>query len=362
MRYLIRSLLMCGLLVGILTTTALAAGQDFNFGLRPEDQTKGYFQYTLQPGEQIDDAVLVVNTSEQPQRIRVVMADGKTGLTGGIAFTDEAIEVAKWIAMPDSGELLVPGAKNGQPAALRLPFTLTVPTALAPGEYIFGFVARQVDQPENTASGFVVQVVPQSAVSIVVSVADPSHTPQINLPTISLNDGSDGSQWHFNIQIANQGQTGWQGTGRLLLKSAANTTILDLPFNIGYLIAGQSIEYPLYPDQIPPAGQYTVVVTLSGLDDQPLAEISQSISFGTILPTPTAQSILMLPTFEPTSATPDVKRTERAATLSAVLNGTPRPGDSPSDSGSGFIALTIIASAVFVIGVVALVVIRRSKP
>jgi len=89
------SVLLCALTL-ILAAPISAQQSAIQFGLRPDDATKGYFEFNAKPGEVIKDAVLVVNDSEQPLTLNVTLADGQTNATGGTGFADKA-DKAKYL-------------------------------------------------------------------------------------------------------------------------------------------------------------------------------------------------------------------------------------------------------------------------
>ena len=136
----IRITFLSSFIVALAFLAVPAFAQGFTFGLRPEDQSIGYFQYSLEPGESLEDAVLAVNGTEDPLRLIVTVVAGHTELTGGISFPGEADGPAAWIVLPDEGLVDVPSK-----LAVRMPFTLTVPEGTPPGEYVAGFMATPED-------------------------------------------------------------------------------------------------------------------------------------------------------------------------------------------------------------------------
>jgi hypothetical protein len=269
-----RTALLTVIFVSLTLLAVPAFAQGFTFGLRPEDQSIAYFQYSLQPGESLEDAVLAVNGTEAPIGLMVTVVAGHTELTGGISFPGIADGPATWIELPDEGLVEVPPE-----LALHMPFTLKVPEGTPPGEYVAGFLATPED-PSTFAGGvsegsFQVQVIPQMAVSMIITVPGPEHT-QIDVNAISdeLNKG----QWNIVIDMTNSGNIHFLGHGEFILRpSSGGDPVLQRTFSIGYFIAGDTIGYPLYFDDLPASGSYIAEVTIISDDHEFQTKFEQSI-------------------------------------------------------------------------------------
>ena len=258
--------------LAILAVPAFAQG--FTFGLRPEDQSIGYFQYSLEPGESLEDAVLAVNGTEDPLRLIVTVVAGHTELTGGISFPGEADGPAAWIVLPDEGLVDVPSK-----LAVRMPFTLTVPEGTPPGEYVAGFMATPEDPSEFSGEvgegQLQVQVIPQMAVSMIIKVSSPE---QCQLEVNSIADEVDKTQWKVLMDMANTGNVHFKGHGEFnLYPLSEDSPILQRAFNIGYFIAGDAVDYPLYFEDIPAEGSYRAEVIINGGDCEFQSQFEQSI-------------------------------------------------------------------------------------
>jgi hypothetical protein len=258
-----RTPLITAIFISLAFLAVPAFAQGFTFGLRPEDQSIAYFQYSLQPGESLEDAVLAVNGTQDPVRLMVTVVAGHTELTGGVSFPGVADGPAAWIELPDEGLVEVPPE-----LALRMPFTLTVPEGTPAGEYVAGFLATPEDPSafagEVSEGAFQVQVIPQMAVSMIITVPGPEHT-QIDVNALSdeLNKG----QWKIVINMTNSGNIHFLGHGEFTLRPVSGgEPVLQRTFSIGYFIAGDTIGYPLYFDDLPPAGSYIAEVRIIGDD------------------------------------------------------------------------------------------------
>ena len=225
-----------------------ASAQGLKFGLRPDDPKKGYFQYTLVQGATVSDTILAVNNStNETVSLIVTNVDGYTGLTGGISFDNKpATTIGRWIAIPDGGaRVSIPASKSA-----RFPFVVNVPPNTPAGEYIAGIMAYPADEVEaiNAGGGMSVKVVPQAAVTVVITVT--GNTPIASRMTIekidSVQDAS--GQLLTKLSLRNSGNAGWKGKGELVITSGASgaNEVMRQTFNIGYVIGGSALIYPLY--------------------------------------------------------------------------------------------------------------------
>lgn len=234
--------------------------QGFNFGLRPEDQSIGYFQYSLRPGESVVDAVLAVNASDDDLALMVSVVAGHTALTGGVAFPGEADGPAKWIDLPDEG---VVNLQAGQ--VQRLPFTITVPVDAEPGEYVAGFLSTPANPPlqdgvQGGSRTISVNVIPQMGVSIIITVPGPQ---KCDVQIHSIAEEIDKGRWQLVVTMENLGNIHFKGSGQFTLRPATGgDPLMEKSFKIGYFVAGDTIGYPIYIEGIPPSGDFVAEITL----------------------------------------------------------------------------------------------------
>lgn len=95
------------------------------------------YLYTVQPGEQVDDGLLVVNQGTTPLQLAVYAADGFTNDAGELDLrrqNEKSTSVGTWVH-PSAGTLSI---KPGQSASV--PFTVTVPKDAPAGDHIGGIV------------------------------------------------------------------------------------------------------------------------------------------------------------------------------------------------------------------------------
>jgi len=126
-------------------------------------QNRGIFRYVANPGDTLNDAVLVVNGSDFEGGAIVKARDAETDTSGNIAFIGDNVEntrVGAWIKLAEE-RVVVPGEK-----ALKIPFVINIPKDAAAGEYAAGIV---VTPTADTSDGGVgVQV--RSATTVYITV------------------------------------------------------------------------------------------------------------------------------------------------------------------------------------------------
>ena len=120
--------------------TALAADADASWDVATIDGPYGAgrpnYDYAVEPGDRIDDRVLVTNTGDAPIDVRLYAADAFTTDAGQLDLRTsghEPIGVGAWLALPATEVALEAGE------SADVPFAITVPED-ARGEYVGGIV------------------------------------------------------------------------------------------------------------------------------------------------------------------------------------------------------------------------------
>jgi hypothetical protein len=95
------------------------------------------YSYTVDPGGEIADALVVANTSKAPLTLAVYGADGFTTGDGRLDLLTEGAKsagVGAWVRTPSPQVTVQPGK------SLQVPFTLAVPAGTKPGDHVGGIV------------------------------------------------------------------------------------------------------------------------------------------------------------------------------------------------------------------------------
>ena len=257
-------LLFLSTLVLILGNTVIASAQGPNFGIRPEDKTQSYFQFSLAPGESIQDALIASNPNDFPLALNILMVRGSTMAGGGITFTEDTSGAAQWVTFPDADVVELDPSSQ-----IVLPFQLNVPADALPGEYVVGFLGMLQDPSQSpvvdgdtggSQSSFKVKIVSKVAISMIITVTgDTICTADITSVTSTSRKGS----WKLDIAMQNTGTAHFNATGEVIARPAAGgDPVASSPFTVGYFIPGDTIDLPITLNPYPTAGDYTVEVAL----------------------------------------------------------------------------------------------------
>jgi len=105
------------------------------------------FEYTVDPGTQVVDNVVITNRGETAADFVIYATDAinefDTGAFGLLKADETPIDAGAWITTADSTLTLQPGTEA------TVPFNLLVPSDAAPGDHVAGIVAAVVTQGEQ---------------------------------------------------------------------------------------------------------------------------------------------------------------------------------------------------------------------
>ncbi len=141
-----RALVVIGALVAVLAApisapAAHAADDSVAWTVRTDSNGRGSdrtaYAYTLDPGAEAADAIVITNHGTDPVSLKVYAADGGTSSEGSLALLpadQESQAVGRWIS-PQSDVVEIAGG-----AAATVPFTVRIPANATPGDYAGGLV------------------------------------------------------------------------------------------------------------------------------------------------------------------------------------------------------------------------------
>lgn len=186
---------------------------------------RGSFHYDLQPGQTINDSVVLANETTQLQDFQVWATDGYNTTVGGAfalrPFGYPMTGVGTWVDTHlGTGVYGLPGDTS-----VTINFSLTVPANATPGDHAGGIEALDVTpvpQPTNGPAHFVIHR--GLATAVFVRVAGPTH-PSAAVSNISVKStvpalGFGNRQAAVRFQVEN--------TGNTLLAGEALVTVTDL--------------------------------------------------------------------------------------------------------------------------------------
>ncbi|PJJ65438.1 WxL protein peptidoglycan domain-containing protein [Compostimonas suwonensis] len=122
-----------------------ATSSPVTWGVRPADTIHGAgrpnYVFDLDPGETLDDAMVVSNYTEQPLTFRIYAADGFIAESGQLDLLpagEQSTALGSWIDF-ESDEVTVTGG-----GTVTVPFTLAIPADATPGDYAAGVVSSML--------------------------------------------------------------------------------------------------------------------------------------------------------------------------------------------------------------------------
>lgn len=131
-----------------LMTFPLQSSASYNVIL--SDENTGIYSYTLNPGESKTDKITIENLEDKPLTIRVYPADSTKSSQGSFALTDitdEQRTVGKWVLL-ENGVVEIPAKEK-----VVVPFTITIPSNVAPGTYGGGLATESVTSKGVSTTG-----------------------------------------------------------------------------------------------------------------------------------------------------------------------------------------------------------------
>ncbi|QXE36359.1 DUF916 domain-containing protein [Streptomyces sp. GMY02] len=146
------ALLMVVAVAGLSAGPAAAAEGDVTWTVRTAPNSYGddrsSYSYTVNPGGQLKDAMVVANRSKTPLELAVYAADGYTTDTGQLDLLTQdkkSVGIGAWVHAGRSSVVIQPGK------SAEIPFTVGVPDNAPPGDYVGGILTslKQSDDAEG---------------------------------------------------------------------------------------------------------------------------------------------------------------------------------------------------------------------
>ncbi len=243
------------LLVMFIPANASADGPDF--GIKPFQPGIGYYRFTIEPGDSVDDMLLATNVGNESVFVKVMPVGAISAIGGGLSYDfANKSDVVNWISMPDAGILKI---KSG--SFYKMPFKITVPEGTKPGEYVAGFLAGLDESHELQSTlapnSFNIKVVSQIAVAVVITVPGES---ECKAEAKRIEDFPSNTGWHFEIYLDNLGNVPFSGKGLLEVETDGTVT-QSKQFNLGYTVAG--LPFRISADLEPPkAGNQKITLSI----------------------------------------------------------------------------------------------------
>lgn len=165
MKYLQKFIFVGALLFGLVSLFGLPQAHAIEYGglgIHPNESevdeknslTQSWFIYTLELGELKEAKVDVVNTSDNPQEVKVYPVDAVTTKDGAFAPEPESrekVDVGTWVTLSESELSLEPGETK------TIDFTIQVPDNAEVGDHA-GAIIIQSRESQNAVAGSGLQI------------------------------------------------------------------------------------------------------------------------------------------------------------------------------------------------------------
>lgn len=239
------------LLVAIKTPISHAGGGMAHFSIQPTFRgiygihPRGYFVYNSKPGATLYDAVHVTNIGTAQGTIALYAVDGTTSQNSGIAFlprTAPRSDAGSWITLSRQQLTLNPGQSQ------EVPFTLTVPQQVRPGQHEGGIVAEDMAQQQATNSnqqGTSVRIGIQTLLILGTLINLPG--PQVEkLQATGIQYDTQSDYQRLLVGLGNTGTQILHPSGSLLVLDDQGKQVQNIAIKMSAFLPQTSINYPAY--------------------------------------------------------------------------------------------------------------------
>jgi hypothetical protein len=254
-----------------LSLTALA-NEGENFSLQPIKSSaaatsgpRSYFVFDAQPSAVIEAEFRVMNSGNAADTVRLYPVDATTARNSGTAFPMRDVprgEVGAWLTLGASEVTLGPGE------ARVVPFTVTIPANVRPGEHVGGIVAEKASLSPagpaaagSTGAAFNVNIQHRSVIAVQLNIPG---TPVERIEVAGITpDGQNGRQ-SLLLSLRNSSTLMLKPSGSLQLTNEHGQLVQDLALKLDTFLPQTAIEYPVaIKDQALGAGTYQANLVLS---------------------------------------------------------------------------------------------------
>lgn len=190
---------------GIMTAMMAQAIQSDAIGIRPTDEQgspRSWFVYTLDPGAQKDDNVVIQNLSSQPQDVLVYPVDATATTEGSFApLASDAprVDVSSWLTLA-SNEAVTLGPNESK----TIPFHLSVPQNATPGIHTGAIIVQLAAAKTQNQQNVSMNVVTRVGARMYVTVTGQVHE---SLALTDVTVDQNGQDARFWISLKDDGNT-----------------------------------------------------------------------------------------------------------------------------------------------------------
>ena len=198
-----------------------------------------YFNYLINPGTVVSDAVTVTNQTTSPIAFKLYPADAINGQGGGFALNPPQAplkSVGGWVKL-SSVEFTLPAH-----SLANVPFTLDVPNGLTPGDYAGGIVLSTVNPSVEKRGNVTFNVFQSVGTRIYVRIRGALH-PGLSVTQLSVN--TSGLAGYVGGPVSSTVTYTLTNTGNQILNPTAKLSVSPL------LGSATTLPRKIFPSLLP---------------------------------------------------------------------------------------------------------------
>jgi hypothetical protein len=256
------------------------------------------YVYDSYPGALIRDSIHVKNSGTARGTVNLYSVDAITSPESGEAFpfrTDPRRDVGAWMTLNSQQITLNPGQSQ------EVPFSLSIPGHVRPGQHVGGIVAEEPDQQQSSSQGSfqtLVQLHTREVIGVLINL--PGTTVE-ELKATGITYDETSSYQRVLVGLANTGTQFLHPSGSFQVTNAAGQQLQNVPMILQAILPQTSIDYPVYMHhQALAPGTYTAILRL-GYEDR--HQLNYTTSF--VVPRPQLQKNSSVPSVISDLVTPN---------------------------------------------------------
>jgi hypothetical protein len=250
-RFLV-GMIMITILLGMARISVAYAIGPSSFSLEPSflgryaSAPRAYFTYNSFPGTRIYDSIHITNGGLVRGTISLYPVDAITGEASGTSMrpqNDKQVDVGAWIKLSQQQVTLNPGQSE------EIPFTLTIPLHVRPGQHGGIIVAEDVRQQHFTQStkgnAAKIGIGIQSYIGLGVLVNLPGTIVE-HLDATDISYDAESTHQRLLVALANTGTQLLHPSGSLQVTDDQKQLLQNIPITMDTFLPQTSIDYPVY--------------------------------------------------------------------------------------------------------------------
>ena len=226
-------------------------GSEPRFGLQPvlydpsNPLTKSYFIFDDKPGIVVSSRVRVSNNGTASGSVSLYAVDAATGQNSGAVYLNRDAprnDVGAWISLGVQHITLDPGQSQ------VVPFQVTIPRTVRPGQHLGGIVAENLTQQSNTTrpkqSSGTFKINIKNLTIIAVQVNLPG-TPVEQLAAAGTQIGGENGYQQLLVGLSNTGTVMLKPSGTLQVTDAQGHVVEHFALKLDTFLPQTAINYPV---------------------------------------------------------------------------------------------------------------------